>query len=258
MSNDTKRKLNNLFAPSRCQTFEQLAQYAENRLAPPERFAVEKHLLECELCSDVVEGLASTEGADEVQHHIKTLNRRFLSQSRSAATKRSTRQFYYAIAAVVLLGICTSLFVWHKSSSPQSLFADFYKPYPNTIPILRGADADSLLPRMAMMFYEKKEYGEALNLLQHILKTDAENSFAHFYSGNILLLIDEPAPAIPHFQSVLQQQKSKFSEPAEWYLGLAYLKMKEVDRAKAILAQISSKNGKYKQQGSELLARLNR
>lgn len=96
-----------------------------------------------------------------------------------------------------------------------------------------------------MRFYEKKEYDEALKLLQHLLDTDAENRFAHLYAGNILLLADKPEPAIPHFQSMPQQQKSKFSEPAEWYLGLAYLKMNKLDRAKSILAQISSKDGGF-------------
>jgi len=48
----------NLFNPTECLSEQTLFDYIDNKLSAEQRFAVEKHLIDCELCSDALEGLS--------------------------------------------------------------------------------------------------------------------------------------------------------------------------------------------------------
>ena len=46
------------------------------------------------------------------------------------------------------------------------------------------------------------------------------------------------------------------SHAANWYKALAYIKLKDRDKAKAMLETIQSQNGKYKSQAEKVLGEL--
>src|SRR5437660_11601399 len=50
-------ELNSVLNSSDCLSHEQLALYIQNKLSAAEKHKAEKHLLDCELCSDALEGL---------------------------------------------------------------------------------------------------------------------------------------------------------------------------------------------------------
>ena len=249
--------LGEIFAPTPCLTADELFLYVDNQLAGRELHRVEKHILDCALCSEAVESLT-------LQMDRATLKARAASLSEAVRQHHITAPFrmprsaiYFAIAAVLVMGILSVLSVFNRSPrSEERMFAAYYKPYPNNIPLLRGEGTDSLL-QSAMSAYEIKDYDNATRLLQALLAGGQENVAARFYLGNALLSLDQPALAVKHFQQVLLREDSKLQEQAEWYMALAYLKMKEPDRAKSILAEVKAKRGIYMKQSTELLGRLN-
>ena len=65
----------NLFiSNSNCLSPEQMKLYLQNVLSPAEKRAVENHLLECEFCSDAMEGLKQL-AVDNYQYEVDILNR---------------------------------------------------------------------------------------------------------------------------------------------------------------------------------------
>ncbi|MCI0613670.1 zf-HC2 domain-containing protein, partial [bacterium] len=148
------KELSNIFAPSRCLSAEQLIGYCENKLPAQDRIAVEKHLVNCEICSDAVEGLASSTNVDKSRHAIGSLNRELHKRYSKAPSEKRTTRIYYAIAALVVIGLISIISLSQKNHSHKSLFVENFKPYPNIIPLVRGEEGDSLL-QGAMVEYER-------------------------------------------------------------------------------------------------------
>jgi TolA-binding protein len=57
-------KIANIFAPTDCISEEILVKYICNQLSPAEKHAVEKHLADCEMCADAVEGFSERAPGD--------------------------------------------------------------------------------------------------------------------------------------------------------------------------------------------------
>jgi hypothetical protein len=53
-----EKHLKNIFAESHCVPESRLIQYVNNELNSADKFEVEKHLIDCEMCSDFVEGMS--------------------------------------------------------------------------------------------------------------------------------------------------------------------------------------------------------
>src|ERR1051325_4736277 len=51
-------KLNKIFEHTDCLSEDKLTKYIAGKLSPAEKHEVEKHLIDCEMCSDAVEGLS--------------------------------------------------------------------------------------------------------------------------------------------------------------------------------------------------------
>ncbi len=108
MANEIKYE--NLFNDSgKCLTPEQMKLYVQNVLSPIEKRNVENHLLECEFCSDAVEGLKQANFA-EYQNEVAILNR----QIKRRVKYNSRKHIFYspwkiiAVAASVLFLILLS------------------------------------------------------------------------------------------------------------------------------------------------------
>ena len=50
-------KMKNIFEHTGCISEEVLARYLADKLSPAEKHEVEKHLVDCEMCTDAVDGL---------------------------------------------------------------------------------------------------------------------------------------------------------------------------------------------------------
>jgi len=62
-----------IFAPTPCLTINQIIGYTDDSLSDKDRHEVEKHLLDCKLCSEAVEGFELCEEKGEVRDILKSL-----------------------------------------------------------------------------------------------------------------------------------------------------------------------------------------
>jgi len=247
---------NNIFESSPCLTLDQLNAYIESKLSEPERFEVEKHLVDCALCSDALEGMALSSDKGKVEQTVKSINKDIRNNFSLRHEKKRHRKVYHATAAALLIAIISFLYVLNNRAPSTSVYAKFFKPYPNTIPLTRGEASDALVVKSAMIEYEAGNYKGTLKILQAILDTEGNNIMACFYSGIANLCLDNPKQAIFYFQKVIQGQ-GDFIEQSEWYLGLAYLKNRDMEKSKTILKKIIANSSKYKEQSESLLDSLN-
>jgi len=118
-----KNKYDGLFTPSGCLTSETLRRYEDSSVNTSEKKAIEKHLSECELCSDAVEGLKLMNNPEKISSIVAEINKNLnynLTRENLNIThrrKRITEKFLYISAAASVL-ILVGVFAFLKLNKP--------------------------------------------------------------------------------------------------------------------------------------------
>jgi len=73
-------------------------------------------------------------------------------------------------------------------------------------------------------YYEQKNYPQAIAALSEVVNRDSNNAEAQFYLGISYLLMKDIDRGIEHLQHPAVLRDSALKEKAHWYLGNAYLK----------------------------------
>jgi len=98
-------RLNNIFSETECLSAEVLMAYAEDKLNAQERYQVEKHLTDCELCSDALEGLSLLKDKTRLPKLMAGIN----SAISKRVDKKEARVFRFdfrmrlAVAALIII-----------------------------------------------------------------------------------------------------------------------------------------------------------
>jgi len=111
MNND----INKIFTPSACPSEDMLLLYAEGKLSETEKKEIEKHLIDCEMCNDEVEGLmliGDQSNINVIESEINTRIDKLLVQQ-----KKTNFSFIFKIAASILLfaGLSTIIYFQFKN-----------------------------------------------------------------------------------------------------------------------------------------------
>jgi len=116
-------KYDGLFTPSGCLTSETLRRYEDSSVNTSEKKAIEKHLSECELCSDAVEGLKLMNNPEKISSIVAEINKNLnynLTRGDFPMThkrRRITDRFLYISAAASVL-ILVGVFAYLKLNKP--------------------------------------------------------------------------------------------------------------------------------------------
>lgn len=116
----------NIINNDRCFSSDVLKKYVFGGLSSHEKHLVEKHLLECEICSDEVEGYENMSGSEEHEKLTNDLNKRIEQKVEDLKSqKRRAILWVYRIAAAVLILIVFSfiLYVNNKNKDINNKFA---------------------------------------------------------------------------------------------------------------------------------------
>jgi tetratricopeptide (TPR) repeat protein len=168
----------------------------------------------------------------------------------------SNRQMYYWAAAVILLLLVPVFFFLEKTNSSNDIFASYFSPYPNQ-EVTTGDS--STLPAQAMQHYGNRNYANALHIFEKMMGTDTDLAEAEvqFYKGNSHLALEHPKDAITCFEAVLALAPNKYTEEAEWYLALSYVKINEEKKAEVLLKKVAADDEHpYKKDAQDLLKKL--
>lgn len=155
-----------------------------------------------------------------------------------------------AASIALLLGVFFMQNTEEKPVDYLAIYTENYQPYPNIVAPIVKSETDSLTAyEEGFQLYEKGEYAKAIQNLTPSNSTEAE-----FYSAISFLALGKTEKAISSLNIITADGESRFRQPAEWYLALAYLKIEDVAKAKALLSKVMETDGHpYRGRATELM-----
>jgi|GEM_PF-2234264 len=120
-------RLNNIFSETDCLTPEILSAYAENRLSNEDRYLVEKHLTDCELCSDAFEGISQVKDKLGLKNIFTELQQEIDKRTKKKERKVLHVNFRMRLAAaailITIIGV-TLVFRYYLGDQRKNMMAE--------------------------------------------------------------------------------------------------------------------------------------
>ncbi len=130
-----------------------------------------------------------------------------------------------ALAAFVMLFIFTDLF----KNNDNKIFSNYYKPDTGLITSMSVSEQYEF--DVAMIDYKAGNYQKAINGWLNLRKGNERNDTLNYFIGSSYLASNDAKSAVPYFLEVTKNQNSTFLYDAQWYAGLAYLKLGNTQKA---------------------------
>lgn len=236
---------------------EYIEKYLLGDMNPDEKEAFEKKIQEdrflaeqVSLQKDLMIGVDSY-FKEELKQELKEIE----SSYRRKTILKIPDKLFYGIAASFALLIVAGIFVFRIGSSSSEIYDQYMKPYPNIVnPITRSEEqADD--SEKAYQYYEIGDYETAINMFENYLEENPANEAASFYLGLSHMMADQTRRSIEYLELVVNTS-SRFSEPAKWYLALAFLDLGKKSKAQEVLIQITNSESAYANNAENILKSL--
>ena len=234
-----------IFKKRACLTQREIGAYLKKELSDSEQFAIENHLIDCDLCSDAVSGYAHDHSARS-QESLQELQDYFSGDTTSrivplSTKSRSPKWQWLAIAASVLLVVAAGTFYW-KADQSYRLFQKYYTSYvPESVAGTRAVGmAHDAAYEKAITSYIENDFSEAATRLRAYLKSNPDNFKAHYLLGMAYLETEAYELATIHF-TLARYNSDLYYEDATWYLALANLAQEKGGYSLDLLEQLYPK-----------------
>ena len=139
--------------------------------------------------------------------------------------------------------------------SPSTLYSAFYKPMSAISPVTRGNSTLLEQYGLAIDMYNQKKYDVAASMFNEVIRKDESFIAAYFFLGITQMELDNYSEAISNLVFVLSHPQ-EFTKEAQWYLGLAYLKIGEKKKATLYFEILAGSNGFYQDHSKKILRKL--
>ncbi|MCB0546948.1 MAG: tetratricopeptide repeat protein [Phaeodactylibacter sp.] len=234
--------MNSIFQKRNCLTQREMRQYLSGELSDEQRYDVENHLLECELCSAAVDGYTQAPDLQSMEEDIRMI-RSNITASVQEPPPRYLPWINRAAAVGLILILSYAGFRYWSASQAERAFAAFFEPTPNTYITYRSPDApDAPIPAelaRALEYYDGEAYEQSLPHFKNHLERDPDDLRAILLAANACLLSGRAEQAEQYLLQ-LQEKGETFQGQTGWYLALAYLRQGKKARARKILERIAA------------------
>ncbi len=155
-------------------------------------------------------------------------------------TPKSKNWIIYLIGGIILLGIL-GVFLLNtntqsaESQSPENLYAEYFEPFVPSSQT-RGENAEKILETFYEA-YQDKNYAKALNVIKPILN-EQENQVLLLASISAIQS-DNHNLAQKLLDQILDSKDYYFTDHANWYKALSFLKQEKNKEAKDLLEELS-------------------
>ena len=176
---------------------------------------------------------------------------------------------WLAAASVAVLGVAVYWIAFKNDhNTPEKLLAAYYEPKINTwTKSLRDVEESKKQRQIAIEKYGEVEGTQLFNALtlydsgafeqasKAFNAVHLQNDTLYLYQANALLKADKATEAIAVLDRI--SSISLNHKEAQWYLAMAYLKLKNIEKTKDILRGLSTEGNKgYQKKSKDLLKRL--
>lgn len=165
------------------------------------------------------------------------------------------RSWAWSVAASVLLvAAVTFYFMRERAPLNERLYVAYFEVFDSPgSGTTRGGPGEVTLKTDAYEAYDNGNYKLAAQYFEQIVK-EKDDAIAQLCLGNAYLKQNDLAKAEKTFTDMVAKHAELFTQ-AKWYLALTYLKENKMERAKAILWEIS-KSSTYGEKARKLLKEL--
>ncbi|MCB9297297.1 MAG: hypothetical protein H6559_29850 [Lewinellaceae bacterium] len=130
------------------------------------------------------------------------------------------------------------------SEKQELLFAQYFQPYKDETlePSVRGNEEPSASDQFQQLYWDGR-YREALAQFENLPLVAKSNDNWLFIQAECLLATGKAAAAVPLYEAILANGRSRFMPEASWHLALAWLKSGSLEKAKRQLAVVAGDAG---------------
>lgn len=146
---------------------------------------------------------------------------------------------YWVAAACILLMVAFGIFLL-KNNKYERAYAHHYQPDSGLITAMGVSNHYTF--DEAMVQYKNKKYQKALSMWLPLLQQHPSNDSLLYFTAAAYQNLENYPKAAANYLQVLKQHNSVFYKDASWYLGLIYIKNKQVQKAKPLLLQSGRSN----------------
>ena len=250
--------MDSIFKKRGCLSHQEITKYLREELSEDERFSVENHMLDCELCSAAVEGLATAANEETTEADIRLI--RQATSHRPTPVKSTARlKWINRIAAVALLLIMVFAAIrYWNALHYERLAAQYFERAENDYITLRSPGDNQQLPAFAELekaleYYEAQEYENSLPHFDNYLMANPGDEQAAVMAASAALQAGVPGKVEPYLKGVI----GKGNALADWHLALALIQQRKISRARRQLERIADDSeSPYRLRAAELLEKL--
>jgi TolA-binding protein len=175
-------------------------------------------------------------------------------------TKKVSRKTIFARftlpAAAAVIGAIFLVKLLLPSYNPDKLFIKYYEPIRAISPVTRSADAvETGSYASAIENYNNKNYQAAVAGFSDAILKDPLDISPRFFLGITQMALGNYGQAENVLEDVIGRQ-SEYAKEARWYLGLAYIKTGNKDKASVCFGILAQWPGFYSDRAEEILRRL--
>jgi TolA-binding protein len=173
--------------------------------------------------------------------------------------KNSRRNLFVRFAtlsAAAILGAFLLLRALLPSSDPEKLFNSYYKPFAALSTVTRSVNNDETnIYSLAIESYKSGDYQKAATGFSSMLEKDPSIISSKFFLGLSQLALKNYDGAV-NLLSAAANNSGEYGKEARWYLGLAYLKTSDKEKAIECFTILAGSDGFYRERSEKILRRL--
>jgi tetratricopeptide (TPR) repeat protein len=142
------------------------------------------------------------------------------------------------------------------SYNPDKLFSSYYEPLSVVLPVTRGlGSSESNIYTSGIEKYKLGDYQGAAKDFSNAMLKDNTTTTPLFFSGISNLALGNYDQAV-NLLSKVGSRSGEFGKEAEWYLGLAYLKTGEKEKALICFEFLAQSPGYYRERAEKIIRHL--
>lgn len=163
---------------------------------------------------------------------------------------------YFSLSAAAVIGILIIVRTLLPSYDPDKLFKSYYEPFKAVSGVTRSAASDETNAfSAALEQYRHGDYQTATAGFSSVVLKDTSNIASRFFMGIAQMGSGNYDQAVKLLSSVTGRT-GEYHKEAVWYLGLAYLKTGEKEKAAGCFSLLAKSPGFYSGRAGKILRRL--
>lgn len=163
-------------------------------------------------------------------------------------------KWYWAAASITAFSGTAIYTLSRQMASPDHLYQKYYEVWQPAF-ITRGISSEKDMDKVVSAF-EAHNFNQTLALINNLDLTTKTSPKIRLIHGCTLMEMNQFEDAINIFKQFESEDYTLYTETAEWYKGLCYLKNDNTEQAIKTFKLISDNDNVYAEEANELLKKL--